>query len=255
MNRLIPHKSLPGVAMLVFCSVMMLWSFSFKPGHSEPGKLKITFVNTANGKAIVLRDSMYVNAFGERYSVSKLKYYISHASVPGNSQPAEADPYHLINAADTSNSFEIALSAGRYHHLQFDLGVDSSSNNSGAQTGALDPMNDMFWTWNTGYVMFKLEGTSDASNADMHRIEHHIAGYKGQNNVVTRINLGFPATKLLQIEAGKVTSLTIKMDLDRYWKGATNTMISEAPLCTTTGQLATKISTNFAGMFSIDHNQ
>ena len=52
------------------------------------------------------------------------------------------------------------MPAGNYNSLSFLLGVDSMHNVSGAQTGALDPANDMFWTWNSGYVMAKMEGAS-----------------------------------------------------------------------------------------------
>ncbi|MBS1734667.1 MAG: hypothetical protein JST02_15340, partial [Bacteroidetes bacterium] len=135
--------------------------------RGETGKLSITFINTANGKPVVLRDSAYSNYFGEQYTISKLKYYISNLVFSGNGKDQEADTYFLVNAANESNAFDITLPAGNYSSIQFLLGVDSIRNCSGAQTGALDPMNDMFWTWNSGYVMFKLEGSSTASTADL----------------------------------------------------------------------------------------
>ncbi|MEP6628627.1 MAG: MbnP family protein, partial [Ginsengibacter sp.] len=163
------------IAFIIVC----IAALSFKHATNKTGTLKVTFVNTANGKVITLRDSVYKNAFGEEYSINKLKYYISNFSVPGSGIAFEMDPYHLINASEESNnSFEISLSPGKYKSISFLLGVDSARNCSGAQSGALDPTNDMFWTWNSGYVMFKLEGTSAASKADLQRIEHHIGGYK-----------------------------------------------------------------------------
>src|SRR4051794_25990226 len=76
---------------------------SFKNPSNKPGTLRITFVNTANGKKISLRDSMYTNAFGEQYNISKLKYYISNFFIPGSEQLPENDPYHLMNAADSNH--------------------------------------------------------------------------------------------------------------------------------------------------------
>ena len=68
----------------------------------------------------------------------------------------QKNDYHLVNQAiDSSLSFTISLAANKYDSVGFLLGVDSAGNTSGAQTGALDPLNDMFWTWNTGYVMEK----------------------------------------------------------------------------------------------------
>ena len=225
---------------------------SFKHTGNKTGKLKVTFVNTANGKIITLRDSLYKNAFDEVYSISKLKYYISNFSVPGSSVVDEADPYHLINATEESNnSFEVSLSPGNYKNISFLLGVDSIRNCSGAQTGALDPANDMFWTWNSGYVMLKLEGTSSASKSDLQRIEHHIGGYKGSNNVATKINLNFSEAQLLQIRENGVTALVIETNLDHYWNSKSEIKISETPICTTTGDLAKKIALNFTGLFSV----
>ena len=143
------------------------------------------------------------------------------------------------------------LQAGKYDKLQFLLGVDSIRNCSGAQTGALDPMNGMFWTWNSGYIMFKLEGNSTASTADLQRIEHHIGGYKGSDNVATVIHLDFNTTKLLEIKAGATTELVIETNLDNYWNGNASIKIAELPMCMITGEPALKVAKNFTGLFSV----
>ena len=222
---------------------------SFKHAGNKTGTLKVRFVNMANGKVITLRDSIYKNAFGEEYSVSKLKYYISNVLIPGSGQLTEKDDYHLINAEEAVNSFEITMNAGDYKKIQFLVGVDSIRNCSGAQTGALDPMNDMFWTWNTGYIMFKLEGTSASSTADLHRIEHHIGGYKGLNNVATPTDVNFDTA--FSIRENTVTEVVIEMNLDHYWKSASEIKISETPMWMTMGGMAKKIASNFSSLFSV----
>lgn len=219
---------------------------SFKP--QKNGTLRITFINTANGKPVSLEDSVYKNVFGEEYTISKLKYYISHVNIPGASQLPEQDPYHLINQSQENNSFEITLKPGEYNSISFLLGVDSAANCSGAQSGALDPMNDMFWTWNTGYVMFKLEGSSPASTSDLQRIEHHIGGFREDYNVITQISLN-PAS--LTVKEDRLTELVIETNLDHYWKGETDIRISENAVCMQPGKLAKKMSSNFKGLFSV----
>lgn len=246
MNRSFLHKKIYWFAVILMICV---FSSSFRVPGNKAGTLKLTFVNTANGKVISLRDSLYENAFGEIYSISKLKYYISNVLIPGSGQLPENDAYHLISAADAVNSFEITMNAGNYKKVKFLLGVDSARNCSGAQTGALDPTNDMFWTWNTGYIMFKLEGTSTASNADLNRIEHHIGGYKGVNNVATSIDFNFDLP--FSIKENSVTELVIEMNLDHYWKNASEIKISESPMWMTMGGMAKKIASNFGGLFSV----
>ena len=248
MNRSFLHRKHNLIILLV---VPCLFIFSFKEKKTGTGKLRIEFVNTANGKNIVLRDSLYKNSFGEEYSLSKLKYYISNFSVLGSSAVPEIDPYHLVNASEEYNGFEITLSPGTYNDIEFLLGVDSARNCSGAQTGALDPTNDMFWTWNSGYVMFKLEGTSPASTSDLQRIEHHIGGYKGDNNVVTKVHLTVLSSQPLKIREGGEATIFIEANLDNYWNGISQIKISETPVCTIAGKLAKKMAANFPALFSV----
>ncbi len=234
--------------ILIIACLGIMPILSFKDIPAKAGTLKITFVNTANGKLISLGDSTYKNPFDEQYTVTKLKYYISNVLIPGAKQLPESDPYHLINAMEENNSFELSLQPGNYKNISFVLGVDSAKNCSGAQTGALDPMNDMFWTWSTGYVMFKLEGTSASSTSDLNRIEHHIGGYRGDYNVITKIDLDLPS---LQVKENEQTELFIETNLDHYWKGASEIKISEVSVCMSPGKLAKKMSMNFGRMFSV----
>lgn len=234
------------MAVIIACIVFI----SFRP-PSHHGFLRVVFVNTANGKMISLRDSTYSNAFGERYTINKLKYYVSNFLIPGSKMKKEQDPYHLINASVKDNSFTLKLAQGVYDNINFLVGVDSIRNCSGAQTGGLDPINDMFWTWNSGYVVFKLEGRSLSSNADLNRIEHHLGGFKGLNNVSTKVWIDLPEKKPLVIKNNETTEVFIEVNLDKYWKGATEIKISETPLCTTPGKLSKRLSSNLSNLFSV----
>ncbi len=217
----------------------------------KTGILKITLRNTVNGVSLVLNDSLYTNVFGESYSVSKFKYYISNPGVKNSMlQQKEKSGYHLVDATiPVSQNFSFAVKAGEYNNLFFLLGVDSAHNCSGAQTGALDPMNDMFWTWNSGYVMTKLEGRSTASSSINQRMEYHIGGYKGKDNVLQQVSLA--AAVPIVISAGKTTEVIIETDISKWWQAGNPVSIKETPICTTPGQLAKKISINCSRMFMI----
>lgn len=259
MNSILHFKRI-WIATCLFVTGALLFlaetSFSVKqPASSQHGTLKMVFKNTANGKPVVLRDSLYSNYFGEQYHINKLKYYISNIVVANDASSKTTQEYYLVNAANEENSFEISLPPGKYSRLEFLLGVDSIRNCSGAQTGALDPMNDMFWTWNSGYVMFKMEGNSPASTADLQRIEHHIGGYKGSNNVATRINFDFKKDQLLEIKDNRTTEILIEANLDNYWHGNNDIKIAELPVCMITGDLAKKIAANFKNLFAIKNIQ
>lgn len=219
----------------------------------QPGLLKITFVNTVKGKPLQLDSTDYTNPFSETYRVRKFKYYISNVAVAfPDGIYKEIDSYHLIDESKTSSlSFIFSADPNRYHSLMFMLGVDSLKNVSGAQTGPLDPLNDMFWTWNSGYVMAKLEGSSPQSKVVNNKVEFHIGGFSGEDNVLKKILLNFPAGTTLDIREGRTSEIIIEADLDKWWQHPNDLKISGNPVCTTPGALAKKIADNYSNMFSI----
>src|SRR4051812_23111805 len=105
----------------------------------------------------------YTNAFGESFTVRAFKYYISNIQL----QYADSSIYrttiapHLVNEMDsTTKQLSFTAPEGTITSIYFLLGVDSTINTTGVQTGDLDPAKGMYWVWNTGYIMAKLEGTS-----------------------------------------------------------------------------------------------
>jgi hypothetical protein len=206
-------------------------------------KVVVKFEHIANGKKIVLNDSLYENNFEEKYTVSKLKYYVSNFSFMMNKT---YDNYHEVFLIDQTklNSLKFQVQgAGKILGISFLLGVDSILHCSGAQSGALDPLNDMFWTWSNGYVNFKLDGKSESSAADNNRIEQHIGGYKGEYKTMRKIFLPMDGKYFL-----KNNIITIQMNLDEYWNGI---KIAETPVIATSGALAKKAADNFTKMFSV----
>ncbi len=217
------------------------------------GMVKITFVNTVKGDPIRLNEARYINPFAEEYTVSKFKYYISNIALAfPEGIFTEIDSYHLVDESNPASlSFSFLTAANTYHSLLLMLGVDSIRNVSGAQTGALDPLNDMFWTWNTGYVMAKIEGNSPRSKVVNNKVEFHIGGFSGVDNVLKKLKLNFPAGQALEIREGKTSEIIIEADLDKWWKDPNDLKISDNPVCTTPGTLAKKFADNYSKMFTI----
>ena len=208
---------------------------------------------SVKGKPLELNIFKYTNPFGEEYTISKFKYYISQVSlVKGKAVFWEPESFHLVDESKEDNlHFSFALGTGNYDVLNFMLGVDSLHNVSGAQTGALDPLNDMFWTWNSGYVMAKIEGHSPQSKIVNNKMEFHIGGFMGANNVLKNITLNFPPGKILNIQPGKTSEVIIEADIDTWWQQPNDIKIAEHAVCSSPGPLAKKIADNYAKMFSI----
>lgn len=218
------------------------------------GTLKITIINSVKGNPVGLGSTVHTNAFGEQYTITKFKYYVSNvgAYFSGMANTAEKESYHLIDESKAASlSFSFAARVNKYSTLQFMLGVDSTRNVSGAQTGALDPLNDMFWTWNSGYIMAKMEGTSPQSTVVNNKIEYHIGGFSGVNNVLKYIPLSMPGGSMIDIRVGKTSEVVIEADFDKWWQVPNDLKIATNAVCHDPGALAKKFADNYSDMFTV----
>ena len=220
--------------------------------RSENVLLKIVHVVDAR---LLVFDSSYYNAFGEQYSVNKFRYYISNITFKSSLPEVKTVTFDTSFLVDEMkpDSKQIALNVpgGSYSHISFLLGVDSIKNVSGAQSGALDPLLDMFWTWNTGYVMAKLEGNSPISKLPHHMIEYHIGGFAGKYNVLKNIELNNPNGKVFSIDGTGTTQIVIEANVNAWFNGVHEIKIAGNSACTSIGELAQQIAENYSKMFIV----
>lgn len=216
------------------------------------------------GKAPLVRDSLYVNSFGESFSVRSFKYYISHIralNAAGDALKELSGEVYLVDQADTaSGSIGLpALPAGTAA-LEFMVGVDSVTNTAGVLTGSLDPVRGMFWTWNSGYIMAKLEGKSAASRAPGNYFTYHVGGYKAGQQTARWVRLdlragaGLAAAPGLNDSSaltGAGSSIVIVADVLKWFKGIHDISITAQPVCHAPGSLAVLLADNYAAMFSV----
>jgi hypothetical protein len=239
----------------IFFLILLLQAFCSSSTGQQTGTVQFHFTNTVKAAPIILDSVEYTNPFNETYRVKKLKYYISQIVLGVNNSKegcTEKESYHLLNEADTASlHFNVTLPANTYNSISFTIGVDSIKNVSGAQTGALDPANGMFWTWNSGYIFFKLEGSSPASTIINNKVEYHIGGFAGINNALKRVTLQLPAGKLLHLNPGKTSEIFIEADINKLWQGDHEIKIAATPATMSPGALAIKIADNYSNMFTL----
>jgi hypothetical protein len=231
-----------------------------KPDPVDPkpvptnGDLRVTFQNVAGAQPLVLNTGWYVNANGDSLQVSMFKYYISNIVLvkEDGTEVKEPESYHLIDeATNESKSFTIkGIPPGNYTKMKFLIGVDEARNTSGAQTGALDPAHGMFWNWDTGYIMAKLEGISPHSPEANGSIIYHTGGFKGDMSVLRNISLNFP--QLVQISATTIPNAHIKADALEWFQTPNQLSIQEYPVLMSGPDLV-KLANNYADMFTVDH--
>lgn len=213
--------------------------------------LTINFRNVVDGKPLVLNDSVYINANGDEYTLSMCKYYISNIAfikADGTAVNME-ESYHLVNESKpSSHHLDIdILPAGSYKALRFMIGVDSLHNVSGAQAGELDPINAMFWDWNTGYIMAKIEGSSKAAGEK--EIAFHIGGFSGSTSALRWVTINFPHP--IQITNGKRPVLNLDANIAEWFKTPVTIKFAQYPVITTEGKDAVMIADNYADMFTL----
>ena len=141
------------------------------------------------------------------------------------------------------------IPAGVYRGVRMLVGVDSTRNVSGVQSGALDPANGMFWTWNSGYIFAKLEAKSPVSTAPLQNVTYHIGGFKAAQSSLQWVVLNFPSSITLS-DTGKA-HVELSADLDKWFNASNAIKIANEPFCMDPGSLAQRISTNYAHMFTV----
>lgn len=219
----------------------------------EPNfQLRLNIQNMAGNQPLELEQRWYVTENGDSIQINEYKYYLSNFTLIGDSVSySEPESYYLIDQKDVaSRSFTIdSIPAGHYKKISFLIGVNHERNTSGAQTGALDPMHEMFWDWNTGYIMAKLEGLSPQAGTFQGRIAYHIAGFSGMNSVLRTVTLEFPAP--VEIKDGTIPRLAVKADILEWFRTPNLIKINELPVIGNTGPEAAKMAANYADMFTI----
>jgi hypothetical protein len=174
-----------------------------------------------------------------------------------NGKIVQLPVYALVDEEEEGSKHVVLKNVppGKYTSMDFTIGVDSLHNCSGAQSGALDPANAMFWTWNTGYIFLKLEGKSEASTAPGNIFEYHIGGYRFPYNCIRRISV--PLTQAFEIKNGTENHIEIQVNAAEILKSPESIDFSKLP-SVTDPKNGSKIADNYIDMFSLrtsDKNQ
>jgi hypothetical protein len=190
-------------------------------------------------------------ATGEEITFTKLRYYISNVRFHKTNGETYIQPesYYIVDASSPEAHISIAdIPAGSYTGISYYLGVDSTRNVSGAQTGALDPAEGMFWSWNSGYIFVKAEGQSPASPTS--GFVYHIGGFAGVNSAIREMHHDF-GSATLDVSPGAVPQVHLMVNAARFWHGGIS--LADMSNVHMPGANASMLATNFAGGFMFDH--
>lgn len=196
----------------------------------------------------------YTTGNSEELTFSKVRYYISNIKLEqlDGTVWAEEESYHLVDHSVASSQL-ISIKdvpAGEYHKMSYMIGVDSARNVSGAQEGALSPANDMFWSWNTGYIFIKIEGTSPQASDST--FAYHIGGFSGDKNAIETVS-HMMNSHMLNINPDAIPQVHIKVDVAEVFNGHHGVQVSQTNKVHMPGAMAQELAHAFSEAFSLDH--
>jgi hypothetical protein len=189
--------------------------------NANAGDFILSFTPKFGSKELATGINLYYPEKNDSVTINTLKFYISNIQLTKNGQTvfAERDSYHLLDVSKKNSlelRFTIPDSLG-FDKINFLTGIDSLTNNAGSMGGDLDPTNGMYWTWQSGYINFKMEGTSHLCKTRNNEFQFHIGGYNFPYNSVNSVTLNCinknpevvfdVRTFLNQIEIGEINEI------------------------------------------------
>lgn len=161
--------------------------------HAQREQVGVQFQFVFNSEIIQVGEKYYLKSIDDSVSVESLRMYISDFKFCNNAQLLDSTEkkFFLIDL-DNKQSQYITLHRRnnlKFNQLKFNVGADSLTNVSGARGGDLDPTKGMYWTWQSGYINFKIEGKSNSCPSRNHMFQFHIGGYQNPYNTFRQVTL------------------------------------------------------------------
>ncbi len=218
--------------IIVFLSIAKS-TFGEKP-------FSLNFIPVFNHHTISLNEKFYQLSGGDSIRFDVLKFYISSVKFmqDENIIYSEENSYHLIDCS-ASGDMKITMNLPdnlKFNKVKFNLGIDSTTNMSGVLGGDLDPTKGMYWTWQSGYVNFKLEGIASNCSTPNHEFQYHLGGYSFPDN----------SLRVITIEIKNPDKLDIEVDIAGFISALD---FSSHPRIMSPGKLALEFSTIAARCF------
>lgn len=257
-------KRFANIGLLAISAALALTSSCVKKDPPAPtdttttdgvGKVKLEFSNVVDTSALSLGNQWYINPNGDSFKVNIFNYYISNVRLNGSKGTyTENESYHLLKEdLKSSMSFDLSnVPYDTYSSITLMIGVDSARNVSGAQTGALDPANDMFWSWSTGYIMVKFEGVAPKSTNVDNLTIFHIGGHAGPWAGQRTVTLNFPTP--IKVEKDAFNHVHIDANVNGLFKSPNEIDFSMINGVMSIGKESQMIANNYANMLSVTYS-
>ena len=209
---------------------------------------------------LVLNSSVAVTPTGETFTVKTFEYYLSNIKFTksdGTTYDAP-DTYFLVDQATAKSlSFTVPnVPSGDYTGVSFIVGVDAQKTGLTdpitftGKFDALNPAYNMYWTWNSGHIFMKMEGTLTSTNPTK-PLTCHIGGYTGATNAIVTAAPSFGNSKLA-VRANKAPTIALQANVVKLFDGPNPVTLSNFTGAHMPGTQSVQIAQNYgAGMFTV----
>ena len=142
-----------------------------------------------NSVPVELGVSFWCPELKDSVRINKLLTYLS---LPYTSNSKAKKEYKLVDFASLKSCRLLYKKSSQ--PLQLDIGVDSLTNLQTNFSNDLDPIHGMYWTWQNGFIHFKLEGSFLPMNSIEKQFQFHLGGYSFPNNSVQHLEIVNPGS-------------------------------------------------------------
>lgn len=179
-----------------------------------PGKVNMSTRFVVDG-ASYNQDSIYTDDFGNDFKISLANFYLSGFKLSNSSGSVSTSTQYLLVKPETSTYSLGNLKEANYSDITFDVGVDSVTNHTDPNTYSISsplyPQTpSMHWTWASGYIFYKLEGTVDTDGDGT--FESTFLFHIGTDGMLRNISYALNQ----EIVGDKTNTISMKIDLAQF---------------------------------------
>ena len=185
------------VYSFVFCFILIT-------GYGQTTSINITFQPSISNEYIEL-NTLYSLSDSSMMDITTCRFYVSNFTFYSNNKLVSEQKGAFLIDLENPESLQLTFPISGVDSVRFNLGIDSSTNVAGILEGDLDPINGMYWTWNSGYINSKIEGTFTKTNGVKIPFEYHLGGYLPP----------YPTLQTLTFNCEKSEKI-VKLDLSQF---------------------------------------
>ncbi len=189
---------------------------------------------------IQLEKNYYSNALGDSLQFSSLRFYLSHLQLIQSNRVSEAVlDAKLIDLSDSSSMHLSWTNEEAFDSIRFLFGLTDEIQKQGVAGGDLDPQKGMYWTWKSGYILCKIEGSSPSLSTRKNQFVFHLGGYESPYAVSKELNFTWVKDARKQL---------LEIDLYRFFESID---LKSNPTLMSAGEKAFRMSEAWTAVFQL----